>query len=145
MTWAKPQDIYDKEMVNETDYSNSLSIYPIVTWFDMLEVMYSRTFVWIVRISSLATTCIGQPLLTFRSHHEQNWLFAMIVAAQRYNISCCAALLLPTINLKRMQLMRNVHLVNSFCRIRLHIHVNGLVWHSHSSEFCLCTWLQSTI
>jgi len=24
----------------------------------------------------------------------------------------------------------------------LHIHVYGLVWNSHSSEFCLSTWLK---
>jgi len=35
----------------------------------------------IVQMSSLATACIGQPLLTFWSHTEQSWMFAMIVAA----------------------------------------------------------------
>jgi len=35
----------------------------------------------IVQISSLATSCIGQPLLTFWSHAEQSWMFALIVAA----------------------------------------------------------------
>jgi len=34
-----------------------------------------------VQISSLATACIGQPLLTFWSHPEQSWMFALIVAA----------------------------------------------------------------
>jgi len=36
----------------------------------------------------------------------------------------------------------NVHLVNIFCMICLHIHVNGSVWNSHSSEFYLSTWLK---
>jgi len=34
----------------------------------------------LVQISSLATACIGQPLLTFWSHPEQSWMFALIVA-----------------------------------------------------------------
>jgi len=34
-----------------------------------------------LQISSLATTCIGQSLLTFRSQPEQYWIFALIVAA----------------------------------------------------------------
>jgi len=34
----------------------------------------------------------------------------------------------------------NAHLV-FFCTICLHINVNGSVWHSHSSEFYLSTWL----
>jgi len=29
-----------------------------------------------------------------------------------------------------------------FCAICLHIHVNGSVWNSHSSEFYLSTWLK---
>jgi len=37
-------------------------------------------FIRIVQISSLATACIGQPLLTFCSHPEQSWIFAPIVA-----------------------------------------------------------------
>jgi len=54
--------------------------------FDILEVMYSSTaveylFTLIVRISSLATATIGQTLLTFWSHPEQSWMFALIVAA----------------------------------------------------------------
>jgi len=32
----------------------------------------------------------------------------------------------------------NVYVV--FCMICLHIHVNGSVWISHSSEFYLSTW-----
>jgi len=36
----------------------------------------------------------------------------------------------------------NVHVVNIFCMIYLHIHVNGSVWKSHSSEFFLSTWLK---
>jgi len=38
-------------------------------------------FIRIVQISSIATACIGQPLLTFWSHTEQSWTFALIVAA----------------------------------------------------------------
>ena len=34
-----------------------------------------------VQISSLATACIGQPLLTFWSNTEQSWMFALIVVA----------------------------------------------------------------
>jgi len=34
----------------------------------------------IVQISSLATACIGQPLLTFWGHTEQSWMFALILA-----------------------------------------------------------------
>jgi len=33
-----------------------------------------------VQISSLATASIGQSLLTFWSHTEQSWMFALIVA-----------------------------------------------------------------
>ena len=33
----------------------------------------------------------------------------------------------------------NVNLVNFFGTICLHIHANGLVWHSYSSEFYLST------
>jgi len=38
-------------------------------------------FIRIVQISSLAKACIGQPLLTFRSHTEQSCMFPLIVAA----------------------------------------------------------------
>jgi len=51
----------------------------------------------IVQISSLATACIGQPVLTFWSHTEQ-WMFALIVAPLK--ITYCFASLLPMINLK---------------------------------------------
>jgi len=34
----------------------------------------------IVQISSLVTACIGQPLLTFWSHTEQSWMFALVAA-----------------------------------------------------------------
>jgi len=37
-------------------------------------------FIGIAQICSLATACIGQPLLTFCSHTEQSWIFALIVA-----------------------------------------------------------------
>jgi len=53
----------------------------------------------IVQISSLATTCIGQPLLTFLSHTEQNCTFVLIIAAFKGNLYCFASLL-PMINLK---------------------------------------------
>ena len=42
---------------------------------------YKTMFVRTVQISSLATTCMGQPLLTFCSHPEQSWIFVLIVAA----------------------------------------------------------------
>jgi len=35
----------------------------------------------IVQVSSLATACIGQPLLIVWSHSEQSCMFALIVAA----------------------------------------------------------------
>jgi len=38
-------------------------------------------FIRTVQISSLATVCVGQPLLVFWSHTEQSWMFALIVAA----------------------------------------------------------------
>jgi len=37
-------------------------------------------FICIVQISSLATACIDQPMLTYWSHTEQSWKFALIVA-----------------------------------------------------------------
>jgi len=54
--------------------------YSIVIGSDVLEVMYSRIFICIVQICSLATTCIGQPLLIFWSHLEHSWVFALIFA-----------------------------------------------------------------
>jgi len=41
----------------------------------------SRIFIYIVQISSLVTTSIGQSLLTFWSHPEQSWMFALKVVA----------------------------------------------------------------
>jgi len=38
-------------------------------------------FIRIVQISSLATACTGQPLLTFLSYAEQSWMFSLIVKA----------------------------------------------------------------
>jgi len=38
-------------------------------------------FIRIVQNSNLATTCIGQHLLTFWSHTEQSWMFGLIAAA----------------------------------------------------------------
>jgi len=35
----------------------------------------------------------------------------------------------------------NVHVVNIFCMICFHIYVKGSVWHKHSSEFYLSTWM----
>ena len=37
-------------------------------------------FVCIVQIFSLATACVGQPLLTFWSHIEQSWMFVLTAA-----------------------------------------------------------------
>jgi len=37
-------------------------------------------FICIVQISSLATACTGQSVLTFWTHTEQSWMFALIVA-----------------------------------------------------------------
>jgi len=53
-------------------------------------------FIHIVQISSLATACIGQPLLTFWSHTEQSCMLALID-----NLFCFASLL-PMINLKEI-------------------------------------------
>jgi len=36
-------------------------------------------FIRIVQISSLATACVGQPLLTFWSHTEQSWMLVLMV------------------------------------------------------------------
>jgi len=44
-------------------------------------------FIRIVQISSLAIACIGQPLLTFRIHTEQSWMFALIVTASKITYS----------------------------------------------------------
>jgi len=52
----------------------------------------------LVQISSLVTACIGQSLLTFWSHTEQSWMFALIVAALK--ITYCFASLLPMTKLK---------------------------------------------
>jgi len=55
-------------------------------------------FIRIVQLSilSLATACVGQPLLTFWSHTEQSWMFALIVAALKILDSLyCFASLLP--------------------------------------------------
>jgi len=75
-----------------------------------------------MQISSLATACIGQPLLTFWSHNEQSWMFALIVAALK--MTCCIlfAALFPMINLKGIvaEVMRNVHLVNFLCGLFAH-------------------------
>jgi len=38
-------------------------------------------FIRIVQISGPATAFVGQPLLTFWTHTEQSWMFALIVAA----------------------------------------------------------------
>jgi len=68
----------------------------------LLEVKYKYStiqFIRIVEISSLANACIGQPLLTFWSHPEPSWMFAVTVAAFKDNQYCFAALL-PLINLK---------------------------------------------
>jgi len=65
----------------------------------MLETMYSIIFVCIVQISSLATTCTGQHLLTFWSHPpEQSCMFALIIVA--LNITYCFGALLPMLTLK---------------------------------------------
>jgi len=55
-------------------------------------------FIRFVQISSLATACIGQPLLTFWSHTERNWILALIVTALK--ITYVVLPLLPMINLK---------------------------------------------
>jgi len=48
-------------------------------------------FIRIVQISSLATTCIGQTLLTFWSHTEQSSMFALIVADLKIPILFCVS------------------------------------------------------
>jgi len=52
----------------------------------------------IVQISSPATACIGQPLLTFWSHTEQSWICPDICSFK--DNLYCFALQLPMINLK---------------------------------------------
>jgi len=68
-------------MLNKTDYKEVTVCRYTIIGFDMLEFMCSRIFICIVQISSLATTCIGQPSLIFSSHSEKNWMFALMVAA----------------------------------------------------------------
>jgi len=68
----------------------------------MFEVMYSSSstieylFSLIVQISSLDTASIGQTLLTFWSHPEQCWMFALMVAALKITYIilqlCCQCL-----------------------------------------------------
>jgi len=55
-------------------------------------------FIRIVQISSLATACIGQPLLTFWNHSERSLIFAQIVTALKTTYIILP--LLPMINLK---------------------------------------------
>jgi len=61
--------------------------YSIVIGFDKLEEMYSRIFIFIVHIYKLVTTCICLPLLTFWSHPEQSWMFALIVPVLKITYS----------------------------------------------------------
>jgi len=80
-------------MVNKTDYRevtvcrNDLYTVGLVTGFDddvRSNVQQCNTmFIRIEQTSSLATACIGQPLLTFWSHTKQSCMFALIVAASR--------------------------------------------------------------
>jgi len=46
----------------------------------------SRIFICIVQVSSLATACVDQPLLTFWSHPDKTWMFGLRVAAIKTNI-----------------------------------------------------------
>ena len=69
-------------------FRNDLYTAGLVTGFDddvrskqCAVVLYNAMFIRIVQISGLATVCIGQPLLTFWSHTEQSWMFALIVVA----------------------------------------------------------------
>jgi len=51
-------------------------------------------FIRIVQISSIATARTGQPLLTFWSHTQQSWMFALIVAALKitYRLLFCISI-----------------------------------------------------
>jgi len=44
-------------------------------------------FIRIVQISSLATACTGEPLLTFWSYPEQSWMFALLLIVAALNIT----------------------------------------------------------
>jgi len=70
----------------------------------------------IVQISSLATACICQPLLTFWRHTEQSWIFTLRVAALKITLLFCIAVALDKFERDCNQVMRNVnvHLVNFF-------------------------------
>jgi len=60
-------------------------------------------FALIVQISSLATASRGQILLTFWSHPEQSWMFALIVAALKITyiiLQLYRLLPMPTLILK---------------------------------------------
>ena len=87
-----------------------------------------------MQISSLVTTCrVVSPLLTFWSHPKQSWMFALTVSA--LNIIYCRLFWSSIAYIKfgrDCKLGVYVHLVNFFCRICLHIHVNDLVWHSRN-------------
>ena len=69
----------------------------------------------------LASTCIGQHLLPFWRHPEQNWMFAT-----------CLAALLPTSILKGICKLCIVHLLNLFGRVCLQVY---LIWCASSSNF----------
>jgi len=43
--------------------------------------MFIRIVQLMLSSLNLATACIGQPLLTFWSHTEKSWMFALTVAA----------------------------------------------------------------
>jgi len=94
----------------------------------------------IVQITSLATAYIGQPLLTFWNHTEQSWMFSMVVAASKITyILLCIAIAYDKFERDCSQVMHNVNVHN--VNVWLHTHVNGSVWHSHSSEVYTSTWL----
>jgi len=74
--------IYCREV---TVCRNDLCTVGLVTGFDddvrSNVESYKTMFIRFTHIPSQATACIGQTLLTFWSHTEQSWMFALIVAA----------------------------------------------------------------
>jgi len=61
----------------------------------MYIVSYSRIFIHVVQVSSLATAYIGQSLLPFWSHTEQTWMFSLIFAALKiitYRLLFCGSI-----------------------------------------------------
>jgi len=65
---------YKEVTVCQSDHTGLETGYDMMVLDVMYIVGYSRLFIHIAQISSLATACAVQPLLTFWSHIEQTWI-----------------------------------------------------------------------